>query len=189
MEVQINGKIIKFGRNSNFVKLEDLVPYKKNPKVHEDKDIDLIIKSIERNGFGDNLLVCPETMEILSGNGRYLAAKKMGLTEVPVVYAPDGLTEKQKADLVIASNKLVEVSGYNDNLTALIEEFELEASDFGIEADFTTDEGEPKENTKDSIKKVKLSFTYDDSREVIDTFIREMNNLHPDLMKKVEIND
>ena len=84
---------------------------------------------------------------------------------------------------------MFDVSGHNDNLTALIEEFELEASDFGIEADFTTDEGETKENTKDSIKKVKLSFTYDDSREVIDTFIREMNNLHPDLMKKVEIND
>ena len=180
---------IKFPSGFKMLPVEDLVPFAKNPKIHEDKDINLIIKSIERNGWGDVLLVCPETNEVLSGNGRLMAAKKMGLKEVPVVYAPDGLTEKQKADLVIASNKLVEVSGYNDNLTALIEEFELEASDFGIEADFTTDEGETKENTKDSIKKVKLSFTYDDSREVIDTFIREMNNLHPELMKKVEIND
>lgn len=181
--------MIKFPKIFKMVNVNDLVPYEQNPKNHTDKDINLIIKSIEKNGWSDPLLVCPETNQVLSGNGRLLAAKKMGIPEVPVVYAPDNLTEEQKAYLVVASNKLVEVSGYNDNLTALIEEFELEASDFGIEADFTTDEGEPKENTKDSIKKVKLSFTYDDSREVIDTFIREMNNLHPDLMKKVEIND
>lgn len=135
MEIQVNGKTIKFGDGCNFVKISDLVPYGKNPKNHTDKDIDLIVKSIERNGFGDNLLICPETNEILSGNGRYLAAKKIGLDKIPCVYAPKGLTEKQKADLVIASNKLVEVSGYNDYLGALIAEFDLSLDDFGIEED------------------------------------------------------
>lgn len=115
-----------------FVEIDELVPYAKNPKEHTDKDIDLIIKSIKRNGWGDPILVCPETKEILSGNGRYLAAKKIGLEMLPVVYAPDGLTEKQKADLVIASNKLVEVSGYNDNLGELVAEFDLDIGDFGM---------------------------------------------------------
>lgn len=116
--------------------LEDilnLVPYAKNPKNHDKKDINLIIKSIKRNGWGDPLLVCPETKEVLSGNGRLMAAKELGMEQVPVVYAPKGLTEKQKADLVIASNKLVEISGYNDNLDALVEEFDLDLEDFGIE--------------------------------------------------------
>ena len=113
--------------------IKSLVPYGKNPKNHTDKDIDLIIKSIKRNGWGDPLLVCPETMEVLSGNGRLLAGEKLGMEQVPVVYAPKGLTEKQKADLVIASNKLVEVSGYNSNLEDLLEDFGLDASDFGIE--------------------------------------------------------
>jgi hypothetical protein len=63
-----------------------------------------------------------------------MAAKKMGLDKVPVVYAPEGLTEKQKADLVIASNKLVEVSGYNDDLQLLIDMFELNPEDFGMQA-------------------------------------------------------
>lgn len=138
MEVHVNGKTIKFGDGCNFVKVDELVPFARNPKIHTDKDIDLIVKSIERNGFGDNLLICPETNEILSGNGRYLASKKLGLTEIPCVYAPKGLTEKQKADLVIASNKSVDVSGYNDNLGALLEEFDLKAEDFGIDVD--TDE-------------------------------------------------
>ena len=114
--------------------IKELVPYKKNPKNHTDKDIDLIVKSVKRNGWGDPLLVCPETMEVLSGNGRLLAGEKLGMEQVPVVYAPKGLTEKQKADLVIASNKLVEVSGYNANLDSLIEEFGLDIEDFGMKA-------------------------------------------------------
>lgn len=156
MEIQVNGKTIKFGDGCNFIKLSELKPYAKNPKNHDDKDINLIIKSIERNGFGENLLICPETNEILSGNGRYLAAKKIGLAEVPCVYAPKGLTEKQKADLVVASNKLVEVSGYNDNLGVLIDEFGLDASDFGIEIpDFNVNQNGEETNFDDIVEKGK----------------------------------
>lgn len=126
--------VIKFPTECKMVSVDELIPYAKNPKDHNDKDLDLIIKSIERNGWGDPILVCPETNEILSGNGRYFAARKIGLKEVPIVYAPEGLTEKQKADLVIASNKLVEVSGYNDNLGDLIAEFDLDLGDFGMVA-------------------------------------------------------
>lgn len=127
-------KPIAMPTGCEFVDVNDLVPFKRNPKKHEIEDINLIIKSVARNGWGDPLLVCPETKEILSGNGRLMAAKKMGLDKVPVVYAPEGLTEKQKADLVIASNKLVEVSGYNDNLQLLIDMFELNPEDFGMQA-------------------------------------------------------
>ena len=127
-------KPIAMPTGCEFVDVNDLVPFKRNPKKHEIEDINLIIKSVERNGWGDPLLVCPETKEILSGNGRLMAAKKMGIDKVPVVYAPEGLTEKQKADLVIASNKLVEVSGYNDNLQLLIDMFELNPEDFGMQA-------------------------------------------------------
>lgn len=125
--------MIKMPSGCEFVSVNDLVPFKRNPKKHEIQDVELIVSSIRRNGWGDPLLVCPETKEILSGNGRYLAAKKLGLEEIPVVYAPEGLTEKQKADLVIASNKLVEASGYNDNLQILMDMFELNPADFGLE--------------------------------------------------------
>lgn len=124
--------MIKMPTGCEFVEIDKLVPYAKNPKNHGDKDVGLIIKSIERNGWGDPLLVCPETMEVLSGNGRLFAGEKLGLEKLPVVYAPAGLSEKQKADLVIASNKLVEISGYNDNLDVLIAEFNLSIDDFGI---------------------------------------------------------
>lgn len=112
MEIQVNGKTIKFGDGCNFIKIDELVPYSKNPKNHDNKDVDLIVKSIERNGFGDNLLICPETNEILSGNGRYLAAKKIGLTEIPCVYAPKGLT----ADMQMETVKEALAKAKNDEL-------------------------------------------------------------------------
>lgn len=124
---------IKMPTGCEFVDIDKLVPYERNPKNHSDKDVDKIVASVKRNGWGDPLLVCPETKEVLSGNGRLIAGKKLGLKEIPVVYAPKGMTEKQKADLVIASNKLVEISGYNENLDILMEEFELNPEDFGID--------------------------------------------------------
>lgn len=139
------------------VDIKDLKPYEKNPKNHSDKDIELIIQSIKRNGWGDPLLVCPETMEVLSGNGRLLAAQKMDLLQVPVVYAPKGLTEKQKADLVIASNKLVEVSDYNEYLGQLLQEFDLSYEDYGmiqpteLDVDAFFADGEQKEKKKKTV--------------------------------------
>lgn len=114
------------------VDIQELVPYQKNPKNHAEKDVELIIASIKRNGWGDPLLVCPETMEVLSGNGRLIAAHKLQMEQVPVVYAPKGLSEKQKADLVIASNKLVEISDYNNYLGELLSEFDLSYGDYGM---------------------------------------------------------
>ena len=156
--------VVKFPTGCKFLPVDGLVHYAKNPKKHEDKDIDLIIRSIKRNGFGDPILVCPETNEVLSGNGRLMAAKKMGLTEIPAVYAPEGLTEKQKADLVIASNKLVEVSGYNENLGSLIEEFGFDMADFGIDADMSMVEDMPKLKDGEKSPFQQMTFTLADGQ-------------------------
>lgn len=114
-----------------YLQTSELKFYEKNPKIHSAYDVELIKKSIRRNGWGDALLVDGDTMQVLSGNGRLQAAQELEIIKIPchVVY---GLTEKQKADLIIASNKLVDVSGYNDNLFELIDEFNLNAEDFDI---------------------------------------------------------
>ncbi len=124
---------INFPSGYELVDIEKLVPYARNPKEHNNKDISLIVESIKRNGWGDAITVCPETMEVLSGNGRLMAGKKLGLKKLPVVFAPAGLTERQKADLVISANKLVEVSGYNENLGELMTEFGFGLEEFGME--------------------------------------------------------
>lgn len=125
--------MVKMPTGCEFEKVGNLVLFEKNPKKHTKEQIKKIIKSITASGWGDPLVVCPETKEVLSGNGRLLAAKKMGLDEVPVVYAPAGMTEEQKARMVVASNKLVDETGYNDFLDELVKEFNLEEFMVNIE--------------------------------------------------------
>lgn len=130
---------IKMPTGCQYVPIDELVMYQKNPKKHTKKQIDKIIESITKSGWGDPIVVCPETNEILSGNGRYLAAKKMGLENVPVVYVAEGMSEEQKARLVIASNKLVEETGYNEYLEQLVVEFDFDFIDVKEKQEETKD--------------------------------------------------
>ena len=52
---------------------------------------------------------------IIAGHGRLLAARKLGLTEVPVIVL-DHLTGAQKRAYVIADNRLAENAGWDDDL-------------------------------------------------------------------------
>jgi len=170
-------KTIELPSGCERARVDALHLYAKNPKEHTDEDIDLIVRSIKRNGWGDPILVCPETNEILSGNGRYLAACKLGLDNVPVVYAPAGLTDKQKADLVIASNKLVESSGYNDNLGELIAAFDLDISDFGMSADMSMETDMPKLSDAEKTPFQQKTFTLADIQaDVVDAALSKAKN-------------
>lgn len=166
---------IKMPTGCQFVSIGDLVMYAKNPKKHTKNQIDKIIESISKSGWGDPIVVCPETNEILSGNGRYLAAKKLGLEKVPVVYVAEGMSEEQKARLVIASNKLVEETGYNEYLEQLVVEFDfdfLDVKESQEEKDFEFDNTVPQYAPKGL--KVGVGDCLDDGRLV--ALIDEINN-------------
>lgn len=64
----------------------DLKPDPKSPRKHSAKQIEMIMQSIRRLGFRGALLVDEENM-IIAGVARWLAAKKLGLEEVPVSIA------------------------------------------------------------------------------------------------------
>lgn len=183
---------IKMPSGYELVDIDELVPYARNPKEHSDKDVNLIVESIKRNGWGDAMTVCPETMEVLSGNGRLLAGRKLGLKKLPVVYAPKGLTERQKADLVISANKLVEVSGYNENLGELMTEFGFGFEEFGMEAEEIKAEEEKDTIYETKIKTPVYEITGEEPKleelvntEKADKLIAEINNSPmPEAIKK-----
>ena len=95
-------------------KLNDLLPYKDNPRKHTEKQVQQIAESISEFGFINPILVDEKNM-ILAGHGRYLAAQKLELTKVPVVVV-DNLNEDQKKALVIADNKIAMNSTWDENL-------------------------------------------------------------------------
>src|SRR5438067_11463424 len=90
--------------------IEKLVPYPRNPRTHSDAQIAQIAASIVEFGFNNPILVDSKA-GIIAGHGRLLAARKLQLTEVPVIVL-DHLTEAQKRAYIIAANQLALNAGW-----------------------------------------------------------------------------
>jgi hypothetical protein len=97
--------------------IQRLRPNRRNPKKHSDQQIDEIAASILEFGFTNPILIEPDG-EIIAGEGRWRAAKKMMLPDVPVMIA-HGWTDVQRQAYVIADNALAEHGKWDDTLLAL----------------------------------------------------------------------
>jgi ParB-like nuclease domain len=64
--------------------IEKLRPYERNPRTHSDEQVDQLAASMVEFGWTNPVLV-DEQGGILAGHGRLLAARKLGLAEVPVI--------------------------------------------------------------------------------------------------------
>ena len=109
--------------------VKSLVPYARNSRTHSDDQVAQIAASIQEWGFTNPILIDPDG-GIIAGHGRVMAAKKLGLQDVPCVIA-DGWTDAQKRAYVIADNKLALNAGWDSEMLA-VEFGELEALDFDI---------------------------------------------------------
>jgi hypothetical protein len=116
----------------------DLIPYARNSRTHSDEQITQIAASIKEFGFLNPVIVDGEN-GIIAGHGRVMAAKKLGMTELPVVEASH-LTDAQRRAYIIADNKLALNAGWNDEMLR-VEFDELQAMDFDLElTGFTAEE-------------------------------------------------
>lgn len=97
--------------------LDALIPYARNSRTHSDDQIAQIAASIHEFGWTNPVLVDGES-GIIAGHGRVLAARKLGLTEVPVVELAH-LTPAQRRAYVIADNKLAENAGWDFDVLAV----------------------------------------------------------------------
>ena len=109
-------------------KTADLIPYINNARTHDDAQITQIAASIKEFGFNSPVLIDGEN-GIIAGHGRVMAAKKLGLDELPTIELKH-LTKTQKKAYILADNRLALNSGWDNDLLAL----ELgELSDDGFE--------------------------------------------------------
>jgi ParB-like chromosome segregation protein Spo0J len=100
--------------NVVYVKTADLVPYVANSRTHSEEQVAQIAASIKEFGFTNPILTDGEN-GIIAGHGRLMAARKLGLAEVPTI-ALAGLTAAQKRAYVIADNKLALNAGWDYEL-------------------------------------------------------------------------
>jgi len=117
-------------RNYKALPVAELVKFKANSRTHSEEQIEQIVKSIAEFGFTNPLLV-DENNIIIAGHGRLEAALRSNMEQVPCIIV-DGLTEPQKAALVIADNKLALNAGWDYNV--LRDQFEyLKGFDYNLE--------------------------------------------------------
>lgn len=133
------------------IPIDQIKPYERNAKKHPEEQVQQIANSLKEFGW-QQPIVLDKNNVIVIGHGRFLAAKLLGLEEVPIVYA-DGLSNKQIKALRLADNKTNE-SGWDFSLLdeELDDLLDFDMSEFGFtymaqieDADHLFTDAEPKE--------------------------------------------
>jgi len=110
------------------------VPYAKNAKKHDDRQVAAIAGSIREFGFTNPVLIDGQD-GIIAGHGRVLAAQKLGLASVPCIRLAH-LTDAQRRAYILADNRLTETGGGwdADMLAAEVEAIDWEELEsFGLD--------------------------------------------------------
>lgn len=94
-----------------------LKPYAGNARRHSRKQVQQIAESIRRFGFTNPVLVSDQN-EIVAGHGRLMAAKELGLSQVPTLRLSNLSAEERRA-YVIADNKLALNAGWDNEILAI----------------------------------------------------------------------
>ena len=146
------------------VSVHSLIPYARNSRTHSDAQVDKIAASIKEFGFLNPVIVDGDS-GIVAGHGRVLAAKKLGLEELPCVEASH-LTDAQRRAYIIADNRLALDAGWDDDMLRL-EFAELEAFGFDLElTGFSLDEIDAL-NPEEAPKKESKEESYSSVFEVV----------------------
>lgn len=94
---------------------ETLVPNPRNPNRHSDKQIALLAKIIQTQGWRAPITISKRSGFVVRGHGRLLAALSLGLTEAPVDVQEYESEAAEYADL-IADNRIAELSNIDNDL-------------------------------------------------------------------------
>lgn len=116
----------------------DLIPYARNARTHSDEQVAQIAASIREFGF-INPIILDGSKGIIAGHGRVLAARKLGLKDVPALEV-SGLTEAQKKAYILADNKLALNAGWDSDLLKVeLSDLQTEGFDLSL-IGFSADE-------------------------------------------------
>ncbi|MCR0985286.1 site-specific DNA-methyltransferase [Roseomonas populi] len=107
----------------------ELIPYARNARTHSPAQVAQIAASIREFGWTNPVLVDGER-GVIAGHGRLLAARQLGMTEVPTLELSH-LTPAQRRAYVLADNRLALSAGWDEDLLR-VELAELGADGFDL---------------------------------------------------------
>lgn len=97
------------------VPLAELRPYDGNAKKHTNEQVDAVEASIREFGFRNPVLAWHNddgAPEIVAGHARCIAAKNLGMGEVPVIFVDD-LSDAQRRALTLVDNQTTMMTGWD----------------------------------------------------------------------------
>jgi DNA modification methylase len=110
--------------------IDRLIPYVRNARTHTEEQVAQVAASIIEFGWTNPILVGADGV-IIAGHARLLAARKLGMTEVPVIVL-DHLSETQRRALVLADNRLALSAGWDEEMLR-VELDSLKADSFDLD--------------------------------------------------------
>ena len=120
------------------IAIDRLIPYARNSRTHSDEQVAQVAASIREFGFTTPVLIDGEG-GIIAGHGRVMAARKLGMADVPCIRLAH-LSDAQKRAYIIADNKLALNAGWDEEILAL-ELLDLRGEDFALPlSGFTSEE-------------------------------------------------
>lgn len=129
------------------ISVDELIPYENNPRFNEHA-VDSVANSIKEFGFKVPIVITKDKV-IVAGHTRLLAAKKLGLDEVPCIVADD-LNDDQIKAFRLADNKVSELAEWDfSKLEMELAEIDLDMSLFNFEIEEETTSYEVKTKERD----------------------------------------
>lgn len=172
-----------------YLDISELKPNPNNPRLN-DKAVDVVAKSIKEFEWRTPIVLGRDNI-ILSGHTRLKAAKKLGITKVPIIRADDLPENKQRA-YAIMDNKSAEVSEWD--MILLREELEgiVDLDSTGFEdidglwdtPDIIDDISLPS-GDKDNLEQITFTLTAD-QMITVKTALEKIKREHKDLLAQQE---
>jgi DNA modification methylase len=123
MEIRINIQVERWS-------ISRLIPRITNPRTHTPEQVAQVAASMREFGWTNPILVGADN-DVLAGHARLLAARQLGMTEVPVIQLGH-LSEAQRRALVIADNQLAITGAGWDEETLRLELAALSEESFDL---------------------------------------------------------
>jgi len=110
--------------------IDRLIPYARNARTHTPEQVAQVAASMQQFGWTNPILVAGDNV-ILAGHARLLAARKLGLAQVPVIVL-DHLDENDRRAMILADNKIAENAGWDTEMLR-VELDALRDADYNLE--------------------------------------------------------
>ncbi len=101
--------------HDKIVQIEEVTPNPRNPNQHPEQQITMLAKIIKKQGWRAPITVSTLSNQVVRGHGRLMAAKRLGVKQVPVDYQDYESEQAEWADL-IADNRIAELAEIDNKL-------------------------------------------------------------------------